>query len=97
MTASTSANSQHSMPTAPATEWSEAATEMTAEMTATERFILEMLERLDSAEAKAEHLERALQHSRDFGAAVAKWLSGTAPGRLREDDRKVRRGRTAES
>ena len=34
---------------------------------------------------------------RDFGAAVAKWLSGTAPGRLREDDRKVRRGRTAES
>jgi hypothetical protein len=28
---------------------------------------------------------------RDFGEAVAKWLSGTAPGRLREDHRRARR------
>jgi Rrf2 family protein len=34
---------------------------------------------------------------RDFGEAVAKWLSGTAPGRLREDDRRTRRGRTGEN
>jgi Rrf2 family protein len=32
---------------------------------------------------------------RDFGAAVANWLNGTAPGR-REDHRRVRRGRRAE-
>jgi Rrf2 family protein len=28
---------------------------------------------------------------RDFGAAVAKWLNGTAPGRSREDHRRTRR------
>jgi Rrf2 family protein len=33
----------------------------------------------------------------DFGKAVAKWLSGRAPGWLREDNRRARRGRTAES
>jgi len=32
----------------------------------------------------------------DFGEAVAKWLSGGAPGRVREDHRRARRGRTAE-
>jgi AmiR/NasT family two-component response regulator len=39
-------------------------------LTATESFILEMLERLDAADAKAEHLQLALGHSRDIGAAV---------------------------
>jgi Rrf2 family protein len=33
----------------------------------------------------------------DFGEAVAKWLSGRAPGRRRDDHRRARRGRTAES
>lgn len=32
-----------------------------------------------------------------FGQAVAKWLSGEAPGRPRENSRRGRRGRTAES
>lgn len=36
----------------------------------TEAFILEMLQQLDSAGAKVEHLQRALDHSRDIGAAV---------------------------
>ncbi|WP_185748809.1 ANTAR domain-containing protein [Humibacillus xanthopallidus] len=39
-------------------------------LTETEKFILEMLERLDAADAKAEHLQLALNHSRDIGAAV---------------------------
>ena len=39
-------------------------------LTATESFILEMLERLDAADAKADHLQLALGHSRDIGAAV---------------------------
>jgi AmiR/NasT family two-component response regulator len=39
-------------------------------LTATESFILEMLERLDAADTKAEHLQLALGHSRDIGAAV---------------------------
>ncbi len=39
-------------------------------LTETEKFILEMLERLDAADAKVEHLQLALDHSRDIGAAV---------------------------
>ena len=65
MTASFSPTSQPSIAAAGA-DWSEAADATTA----TEQFIVEMLERLDSAEVRAEHLERALQHSRDIGAAV---------------------------
>jgi Rrf2 family protein len=33
----------------------------------------------------------------DFSEAVAKWLSGRAPARLREDNRRADRGRRAES
>lgn len=39
-------------------------------LTETEKFILEMLERLDAADAKVGHLQIALDHSRDIGAAV---------------------------
>ena len=39
-------------------------------LTATESFILEMLERLDAADAKAGSVQLALGHSRDIGAAV---------------------------
>jgi AmiR/NasT family two-component response regulator len=39
-------------------------------LTETEKFILEMLERLDAADSKAEHLQLALNRSRDIGAAV---------------------------
>ena len=38
--------------------------------TETERFIVDTLLRLDEAEAEALHLKRALDHSRDIGAAV---------------------------
>ena len=41
-----------------------------ADLTETERFILEMLERLDAADTEAVHLRRALDHSRDIGAAI---------------------------
>ena len=44
-------------------------------LTETEKFILEMLERLDAADAKAEHLQLALDHSRDIGAAVGVLMS----------------------
>ena len=44
-------------------------------LTETETFILEMLERLDAADAKAEHLQLALDHSRDIGAAVGVLMS----------------------
>jgi AmiR/NasT family two-component response regulator len=40
------------------------------DLTETESFILEMLERLDAADTEAAHLRRALDHSRDIGAAV---------------------------
>ena len=40
------------------------------DLTEVEKFILEMLAQLDAAAAKAEHLQRALEHSRDIGAAV---------------------------
>ena len=36
----------------------------------TEKFIVEVLERLDAADTRAAHLRRALEHSRDIGAAV---------------------------
>jgi len=36
----------------------------------TEKFIVEVLERLDAADTEAAHLGRALEHSRDIGAAV---------------------------
>jgi len=65
MMASTSADSQPSVP-APVTGRPEARDDTTA----TEEFILEMLERLDSAEVRAVNLERALKHSRDIGAAI---------------------------
>lgn len=39
-------------------------------LTETERFIYETLERLDEADTEAENLKRALEHSRDIGAAV---------------------------
>jgi len=39
-------------------------------LTQTEKFILEILERLDAADAKVGHLQIALDHSRDIGAAV---------------------------
>jgi AmiR/NasT family two-component response regulator len=44
-------------------------------LTETEKFILEMLERLDAADAKAEGLQLALKHSRDIGAAVGVLMS----------------------
>jgi AmiR/NasT family two-component response regulator len=40
------------------------------DLTDTEQFILEMLERLDAADTEAAHLRRALDHSRDIGAAI---------------------------
>ena len=40
------------------------------DLTATEQFILEMLQRLDAADTEAANLRRALDHSRDIGAAV---------------------------
>ena len=51
---------------APASERSEGADAKPA----TQEFIVQMLERLDSAEVRAENLQRALQHSRDIGAAI---------------------------
>jgi AmiR/NasT family two-component response regulator len=44
-------------------------------LTETEKFILEMLERLDAADSKAEHLQLALDHARDIGAAVGILMS----------------------
>jgi hypothetical protein len=43
--------------------------------TETERFIVEVLLRLDEADAEALHLKRALAHSRDIGAAVGVLMS----------------------
>ncbi|WP_404388649.1 ANTAR domain-containing protein [Humibacillus xanthopallidus] len=40
------------------------------DLTETEQFILEMLQRLDAADTEAANLRRALGHSRDIGAAV---------------------------
>lgn len=40
------------------------------ELDDTEKFILEMLVRLDEAESQTENLKRALEHSRDIGAAI---------------------------
>jgi AmiR/NasT family two-component response regulator len=40
------------------------------DLTETEEFILEMLQRLDAADTEAANLRRALDHSRDIGAAV---------------------------
>ncbi|EWT01329.1 hypothetical protein N865_10950 [Intrasporangium oryzae NRRL B-24470] len=39
-------------------------------LTETEAFILETLERLDKADTETENLKKALEHSRDIGAAV---------------------------
>jgi len=39
-------------------------------LTETESFIVEVLERLNAANVEAENLKRALEHSRDIGAAV---------------------------
>jgi AmiR/NasT family two-component response regulator len=44
--------------------------EVQVDLTETEQFILETLERLDAADTEAAHLRRALDHSRDIGAAV---------------------------
>lgn len=43
--------------------------------TETEKFIVEVLLRLDEADAEALHLKRALAHSRDIGAAVGVLMS----------------------
>ena len=40
------------------------------DLSETEEFILEMLQRLDEADTEAANLRRALEHSRDIGAAV---------------------------
>ena len=45
------------------------------DLTETETFIFEMLERLDAADTEAAHLRRALDHSRDIGAAVGVLMS----------------------
>lgn len=52
-------------------------------LTEIETFILQMLEQLDAVSKKAEHLERALQHSRDIGAAVGVLM---AHHTLRQDE-----------
>jgi AmiR/NasT family two-component response regulator len=49
---------------------SESRLSVEVDLTETEQFILEMLERLDAADTEAAHLRRALDHSRDIGAAV---------------------------
>ncbi|WP_185749124.1 ANTAR domain-containing protein [Humibacillus xanthopallidus] len=41
-----------------------------------EALILEMLQQLDDAGTKVGHLERALDHSRDIGAAVGVLMAG---------------------
>ena len=43
--------------------------------TETEKFIVEMLLRLDETDTEALHLKRALAHSRDIGAAVGVLMS----------------------
>jgi len=40
------------------------------QLTPVEAYLLEALERLDAAESRAVHLQAALAHSRDIGAAV---------------------------
>lgn len=40
------------------------------ELTPVECYLLDALERLDAAECRAIHLEAALAHSRDIGAAI---------------------------
>ena len=46
------------------------ATPGAARLTPVEAYLLEALERLDSAETKAIQLEAALEHSREIGAAI---------------------------
>lgn len=45
------------------------------DQTEIEAFILDMLQQLDDAGTKVGHLERALEHSRDIGAAVGVLMS----------------------
>lgn len=49
---------------------SEGSLAVDVDLTETEQFILEMLQRLDAADTEAANLRRALDHSRDIGAAV---------------------------
>ncbi len=46
------------------------ATDHADDLDDTEKFILEMLVRLDEADSQAQHLKRALEHSRSIGAAI---------------------------
>ena len=62
---------RHSSATASATASAAATgTGRDNELDDTEKFILEMLVRLDEADSQAENLKRALGHSRDIGAAI---------------------------
>jgi AmiR/NasT family two-component response regulator len=40
------------------------------QLTPVESYLLETLERLDAADSRSHHLEAALAHSRDIGAAI---------------------------
>ena len=70
-------------PTEAADRNSDESSPRATELTEVERFILDMLEQLDAAGAKADHLQRALEHSRDIGAAVGVLM---AQHRLRQQD-----------
>ncbi len=52
----------------------------------TEKFIVEVLERLDAADTEAAHLRRALEHSRDIGAAVGVLMAINKVGRSQAFD-----------
>ncbi len=58
------------VPEAQSVHDSEGSLAVDVDLTATEQFILEMLQRLDAADTEAANLRRALDHSRDIGAAV---------------------------
>lgn len=57
-------------PTAVEQELADRETAGQAALTDVESYLLETLQRLDDAEARSEHLSRALEHSRDIGAAI---------------------------
>ena len=43
---------------------------MGASLMETETFVVELVDRVESAELEAHHLRRALEHSRDIGTAI---------------------------
>ena len=49
---------------------SEGSLAVDVDLTETEQFILELLQRLDAADTETAHLRKALDHSRDIGAAM---------------------------